>query len=139
MITLKAGCFLVDVKSKKLAIVYREKLNDYSFPKGHVENGEDVKTTAIREVAEETKRCALILDNYEPIIDEYLSSSGKHCVCHMFFAIDGGPSDNKSTDTHKVIWTDIDKVEEILSYQDLKDIWQNAKPTILDILSKNIQ
>ena len=58
MKTIKAGCFLIDKENKMIALIHREKQNDYSFPKGHVEQGEDIKSAAIRETAEETKRDA---------------------------------------------------------------------------------
>ena len=55
MITEKAGCFLIRKETKEIALIYRTKQNDYSFPKGHVEKGETLKEAAIRETAEETK------------------------------------------------------------------------------------
>ena len=58
METQKAGCYLVDVKHKKIALIYREKHNDYTFPKGHLENNETLEQCAIRETAEETKKAA---------------------------------------------------------------------------------
>ena len=59
METLKAGCFLIDKVNQSIALIYREKQKDYSFPKGHVDPGEDIRSTAIRETAEEIKRVAL--------------------------------------------------------------------------------
>ena len=53
---LKAGCILINQKNKKIALVYRQKQKDYSFPKGHLEDGESLIECAIRETAEETKR-----------------------------------------------------------------------------------
>ena len=44
--------------------IYRKKQEDYSFPKGHMEKGETIKETAIRETEEETKRAAEIIDEY---------------------------------------------------------------------------
>ena len=61
METIKAGCHLVDVKNKKVALVYREKRNDWSFPKGHKEEGETIEECAVRETAKETKRIAQIV------------------------------------------------------------------------------
>ena len=58
MITEKAGCFLIKKETKEIALIYRKKQEDYSFPKGHVENGESLKDAAIRETAEETRRAA---------------------------------------------------------------------------------
>lgn len=116
MVIKKAGCFLINKETKKIALIYRKKQQDYSFPKGHVEEGETFKEAAIRETAEETKRIANIVKDYQPFIHKYTTPKGEKCICYMFFAIDKGESDNKSEDTHDVIWTSLNKVEETLSY-----------------------
>ena len=43
MVTKKAGCFLIKKETKEIALIYRKKHNDYSFPKGHVEKNESLK------------------------------------------------------------------------------------------------
>lgn len=128
--TQKAGCYLVDVKKRKVALVYREKRNDWSFPKGHRENGETIEECAIRETAEETKRTAEIVSEIEPIVERYVTPNGEHCVCYMFVALDKGKSDNSSWDTHDTYFIDFDKVEEKLSYDDLKQSWRKVKKQI---------
>ncbi|MBA3732958.1 NUDIX hydrolase [Patescibacteria group bacterium] len=50
--TLKAGCMIVD--KGKVLLVTGKKGKTWSFPKGHVETGETLEQTAIREVQEET-------------------------------------------------------------------------------------
>ena len=134
MKTIKAGCFLVDKENKTIALIHRQKQNDYSFPKGHVEMGEDIKSAAIRETAEETKRNAVIVDEFLPYVEKYISSRGEDCECYMFIAIDNGQSDNKSEDTHELCWTKFDKVEEKLSYESLKTTWKAVKENIKTIL-----
>lgn len=133
-ITEKAGCFLINKTTKEVALIYRKKHQDYSFPKGHVEKGESLKETAIRETAEETKRVAEILEQYEPFIEKYTTPRGENCICYMYFALDKGKSNNMSEDTHDIIWTKIDKVEEKLSYDNLKNTWNSVKDKILEII-----
>lgn len=85
MITKKAGCFLINKETKEIALIYRQKQNDYSFPKGHVEKGETLEETAIRETAEETKRIAKILDEYPPFCRRiYNTTRRKLCLLHVF-------------------------------------------------------
>lgn len=135
MVTKKAGCFLIKKETKEIALIYRKKHNDYSFPKGHVEKNESLKETAIRETAEETKRIAYIIDKYPPFTEEYITPKNEECICYMFFAIDKGKSNNQSEDTHDVIWTKFDKVYDILSYDSLKNTWNSVKDTIIEILN----
>lgn len=134
MLTQKAGCFLINKETKEIALIYRRKQNDYSFPKGHVEKGETLKETAIRETAEETKRSAEIIDKYPPFIEKYTTPKNEKCICYMFFAIDKGICNNQSEDTHDIIWTQFDKVEETLSYENLKNTWNSVKNIINEIL-----
>ena len=54
--TLKAGIILIN--KNKIALIYRNNYNDYSFPKGHLEDGESLIECAIRETEEDIKRDA---------------------------------------------------------------------------------
>ena len=137
MATIKAGCYLIDVNKKMIALIHREKQNDYSFPKGHVEDGEDIMTAAIRETAEETKRIAVIVKEFEPHLEEYVTPKGEECACFMFIAIDGGKSDNDSTDTHEVVWTPFEDVEKVLTYPSLKASWGDVKENIKKLMDNN--
>jgi len=134
MDTLKAGCYLIDIKNKNVALIYRIKQNDYTFPKGHLEPNETLEDCALRETAEETKRDGEIIKSIPPIIERYTTPSNEKCVCYMYVAKDIGPSDNNSEDTHDLIWTHINEVENKLSYQSLKDSWMQILQKILNLL-----
>lgn len=135
METLKAGCFLIDRTSNAVAIVYREKHGDFSFPKGHLEAGETPEEAAVRETAEETKRDCEIVREFPPFKEEYTTPSGERCVCYMYLAVDTGPSVNASPDTHPTRWIPFAEVEDILSYENLKSMWRQVKDGILKALS----
>ncbi len=52
--TVVAAGAVVSRKGPEVLLVHRPKYDDWSFPKGKVDAGEHVTTTAVREVAEET-------------------------------------------------------------------------------------
>ena len=97
-----------------------------------MEDGETLKDCAIREVAEEIKRDAIIVD--EGLIERYITPKGERCCCHMFIAVDNGVSDNTSCDTHEVVWVDFDEVYDKLTYKSLQSSWMRVKDKILQIL-----
>ena len=128
---LKAGTILIDTQKKKIALVYREYLDDYSFPKGHLEENETLIECAIRETEEETKRACSLLDS-EPYIITYVTSRGEEAIVYYYLCKDNGKSDNDSEDTHPVIWVDYDKVYDKLSYDNLKELWSSVKDKVND-------
>ena len=136
MKTQKAGCIVLNTKTKQIALIFRDYYNDYTFPKGHLEQGETLEECAIRETAEETKRDCKIVSKIAPYIDRYTTPRGEDCECYMYVAIDTGKSDNDSTDTHDLIWVDFDEVENKLSYDSLKKNWQFFKKDIEKLLNK---
>lgn len=134
--TLKAGGFLINKENACIALVYRENKDDYSFPKGHLEEGESLKECAIREIAEETKRECKIVETEAPYIQKYVTPSGENCICYFYFAIDNGISDNQSEDTHETVWVHIEEVEDKVSYESLKSMWREVKDKVEKIIKE---
>ena len=65
MKTQKAGCILINLETKKVALVARKGQN--SFPKGHKEDDETIIECAIRETKEETNHDVELLSDKELI------------------------------------------------------------------------
>ena len=127
--TLKGGCFLINTEEKTVAIIYRKSKNDYSFPKGHMEEGEDVKACAIRETIEETQRdVELLLE--DPIYkNTYKTSAGEDVEVDMYLAKDKGEYKGfiNEIDKEDCQWIKFDDVHKFLSYDDLKEMWNDVK------------
>ena len=132
--TIKAGCYLVDVTNRKIGLIYRDNLDDYTFTKGHLEEGETLEECAVRETAEETKRIAEIVPEIEPVIERYVTPRGEHCVTYMYVAVDRGHSDNDSLEVHDLVWTDIDEVAKVLTYNNLRNSCAKVSKTIVEKL-----
>lgn len=127
----KAGCILINKELKKIGLVYRKKLNDYSFPKGHLEENETLSECAVRETTEETGRdCKLISDKEIGVI-EYTNYEGQ-IKTYMFLALDKGKTNKKiaEKDKEEVVWVNYNEVESKLSYQNLKDFWNKVKEKV---------
>ena len=125
------------IEDGKLLAMFRRKIKKdgsikeyYVIPGGGLEEGETLEETAIRETAEETKRVAQIVPEIEPVVERYQTPAGEKCACYMFVAIDKGHSNNDSWDTHDTYFIDVDKVEEKLTYEDLKQSWKSILPKI---------
>jgi 8-oxo-dGTP diphosphatase len=134
----KGGCVLISKDWKKVGLVYRKKRNDYSFPKGNIEEGESISMCALRETEEETgRKCKLLME--EPLeIISYTDSEGE-IKNYMFLAVDDGYSKKgfKEEDKEEFVWVDFDKVEELLTYQNLKVFWNRVKSSIENIARKS--
>ncbi len=48
----------------------------------------------------------------------------------MYLAEDTGPSDNTSPEVHDLKWVNWAEVEDLLTYQNLKDFWNKVKETV---------
>ena len=128
---IKAGTILFN-KDGDIAIIYRKKLNDYTFPKGHLEKGESIIECAIRETEEETLRSIKII-NKEPLGTlNYTDSKNIKNKLYFYLAEDKGVLNRTILDKDRedMIWINKDKVLNILTYQNLKDFYKSIKNII---------
>lgn len=129
---IKAGSIFINLEDKTVAIIYREKQKDFSFPKGRMEEGESIRDCAVRETEEETKRKCIILEEDPIFIEHYISPSNEEVDLYYYLAKDGGDSDNTCEDTHETFWIPFDEVYDKLSYDSLKDVWNNVKDKVFE-------
>ena len=135
----KAGTILINLENKKIGLVYREKTNDYSFPKGHLEKGETILECAVRETEEETLRKNHLFNNKEVDIIKYDSEEEKNVEVYYYLAIDEGETIKNipQKDREKLIWEDINDVYTLITYEKLKEMWKKIKNQVKEILEQN--
>ena len=127
---IKSGCIMINTENKTIALVYREKQKDYTFPKGHVDEFETIEECALRETAEETKRDCIFLEKDPIYIEEYVTPRGEDVKMYYFLSKDIGPSDNDCEDTHPTFWIPYDEVYDKLSYDSLRKVWNDVKDKV---------
>ena len=72
-----AGAVLYTVlDGRRHYVIVREKNGSYGLPKGHVEEGETLAETALREVREETNVIAVLHSDTPVMVDEYPIAGG---------------------------------------------------------------
>jgi bis(5'-nucleosidyl)-tetraphosphatase len=126
----KSGAIILSAKNKaNIAILYRGLLNDWSFPKGHVEQGENSIETMIREIKEET---GLDVDIIKELPNHFYSNkSERNISTSMFLVISKDDSKIKiENEKDEIEWIPYEDVAEKLSYENLKEYYNSVLPII---------
>ena len=108
------------------------KHHGWVFPKGligdHIE-GEQKEDTAVREVKEETGADAVIVQALKPVTFWYQFQEEKIKKTVYYYLMDytGGDITKHDHEMENVEWLKVDEVEERLTYNSDKDVWQEAQ------------
>jgi 8-oxo-dGTP pyrophosphatase MutT (NUDIX family) len=132
--TEKAGAIILSsINRSKVALLYRGRQNDWSFPKGHVDPGENSVETMTREIREETGLVVDIIETLPPL--EYVSSSGELVCTKMFLVVSKDDSKLKlEFKEDDIQWIQLNKVVKKLSYDNLINYFTKILPTINDFV-----
>jgi 8-oxo-dGTP pyrophosphatase MutT (NUDIX family) len=99
----------------KVLLVHRPRYDDWSFPKGKLDDGESARTAALREVEEETGlRCEL---GPELLTTRYVDNKGrsKRVRYWVMQPISGDFEENDEVD--EIRWCPLDVAAGLLSYE----------------------
>lgn len=135
---LKAGCILVNKETQRVGLVFRKEQLDYSFAKGHLENGETLLECAKRETEEETGRKIKIVSEKELGVLSYITKKGENVDTYLYLAIDEGVLNKDVPEALKeeLEWVEFENVEKMLTHDDLKEFWNIKKQYIFEYIEK---
>lgn len=132
----KAGAIILSQGNPELiALLYRGRQRDWSFPKGHVEEGEKIAETMRREVKEETGLPIKLLSALLPM--EYKHPKGDLITVYMFLMRSKKDDALKPESVDdKLVWVNFKDVYEKLSYDNIKNYYKTALPKIEKTIAK---
>lgn len=127
-----AGGLVVDVERRHAALIGRLDRQGrllWSLPKGHIEDGETVEQTAVREVKEETGITAHVL---QPLgtIDYWFVAERRRVhktVHHFVLEALGGELSDEDVEVTEVAWVPVTELESRLAYADERKLVRKAR------------
>ena len=120
------SCGTIIIDSNKRVLLVKQKLGWVGFPKGHMEQGETEIETARRETKEETN-LDVIVDEKKRYTISYITSTriDKEVVYFRAKPISSSLLPQEA-EIAEIMWVDIDEVKPYLSFDNLKQLWQNV-------------
>lgn len=109
----------------------------WSMPKGHVEHGETVEETAMREVAEETGIRGEILGSLGSI-DYWFVSEGRRIhktVHHYLLRYQGGELSDEDYEVSEVAWVPLNELGNRLAYADERKLAHLASGMLSELMT----
>lgn len=127
---MEKSCGAIIFNDGKVLVV-KQTSGFYGFPKGHVEIGETEKETAIREVKEETGLDIKIISD-KRYTQSYIVKENVHKDVVFFIAkLENNNEKRQVEEIEEILWININEVENILTYDSLKELWKEVKKDFL--------
>lgn len=118
------GCIVIN---NNRVLIEKQLRGFYGFPKGHIENNETEEECAIRETFEEVGIRVKVDPNLRFTINYFVHENVLKEVVFFVGSLVG--SDEvviQEDEVEDAFWIDIDKVYDILTFNNLKDMWLNV-------------
>ncbi len=98
----------------RIAVIYRGRYDDWTLPKGHIEDGEAVEDAAIREVEEETGCLGEIIEIVRPV--SYLAKGQPKIVVFYRMSLVKCEEFTPNDEISGVKWLTLDEALSQLSF-----------------------
>ena len=119
------ACGTIIIDDDKVLIII-QKQGFYGFPKGHMEENETEIETAIRETKEETNLDVLIYETKRYSVNYKVNNKiNKEVIYYLAKPITKNIKKQES-EINEILWVDIDKVIDILTYNNIKKMWKKV-------------
>jgi 8-oxo-dGTP pyrophosphatase MutT (NUDIX family) len=117
-------------------LLIRDSYQNWGFPKGHVEQGEEPDAAALREVTEETGLADLTIRGTLETIDWFFRFRGQliHKVCH-FYLIETSERDTLPQEAEGITacrWTPFEEAETLISYANAREVLRRAQEMVVE-------
>jgi ADP-ribose pyrophosphatase YjhB (NUDIX family) len=127
-----AGGLVVDPERSRAVLIGRLDRHGkllWSLPKGHIEDGENLEQTAVREVKEETGISARVLDSLGTIDYWFVAERRRvhKTVHHFLLEAVGGELSDEDMEVTEVAWVPIAELEDRLAYTDERALVRKAR------------
>ena len=119
------SCGTIIIDNNKVLII-KQKQGFYGFTKGHMEENETEIETAIRETKEETNLDVLIYETKRYSVNYKVNNKiNKEVIYYLAKPITKNIKKQES-EINEILWVDIDKVIDILTYNNIKNMWKKV-------------
>lgn len=127
-----AGGLVVDGDRRQAVLIGRLDRHGkllWSLPKGHIEDGETIEQTAVREVKEETGISARVLISLGTIDYWFVAERRRvhKTVHHFLLEAVGGELSDEDVEVTEVAWVPIADLETRLAYTDERALVRKAR------------
>jgi 8-oxo-dGTP pyrophosphatase MutT (NUDIX family) len=122
--------FRIDV-GQPMYLLIRDSYNNWGFPKGHIEAGEQPEAAAVREVQEETGLADLSIRGRIDTIDWFFRFRGQliHKVCHFYLmeTSNATTSPQRAEGITACRWTRFAEAKSLISYANARELLSRAQ------------
>ncbi|MEV6624695.1 NUDIX hydrolase [Amycolatopsis sp. NPDC051106] len=136
-----AGGLVVDAEREQAVLIGRLDRHGrllWSLPKGHIEDGETVEQTAVREVKEETGISARVLQPLGTIDYWFVAEKRRiHKTVHHFLLESlGGELSDEDVEVTEVAWVPLAELETKLAYSDERKLVRKASQMLKELFAR---